>query len=67
MKIKMRTTLAGPSGVLSAGQVADVSDEEGKALVDRGFAEAMDKAPEQKIETADQQPQETTAKRRGRK
>jgi hypothetical protein len=39
MLIKMRTTMAGPDGVVLAGQTADVPEKKAVALVGAGFAE----------------------------
>lgn len=39
--IRMKTTYAGPSGVIAAGQTADLPKAEEKALIDGGYAEAI--------------------------
>lgn len=39
--IRMKTLYAGPSGVFSAGQVADLPRAEEKALIDGGYAEPI--------------------------
>lgn len=43
MKVKMRTTAAGPEGVQLAGQIYDLPDAAAKAYVNAGSAEAIDK------------------------
>ena len=45
MRIRMRTTAAGPDLVLMAGMEAEVSDDFGMALVQGGYAE--DLAPQE--------------------
>ena len=39
MKIRMRTTYAGPHGNCDPGGVIDLDDTEGKRLIAAGFAE----------------------------
>jgi hypothetical protein len=42
MRLKMKTTLAGPGGVVQAGAVTEMFDAEtAKALCDGGYAEAL--------------------------
>jgi len=41
MKVQMKTLLAGPSGTAHPGQVVDVSEATGQALVQGGFAEEI--------------------------
>lgn len=43
MKIKMLTLQAGPAGVRKPGVTYNVSDEEAKALIAGGYAEAVKK------------------------
>lgn len=56
MKVKMLTTQAGPKGVFLRGAIRDLSVDEAKELVERGYAEALEKfplpkeAPEEKAE-----------------
>lgn len=50
MKVLMRTTMANPSGVFMAGQVADLPDEQAKKLLDLNYAEPIVEEPV--IETA---------------
>lgn len=38
MRVRMRTTAAGPWGVLSAGRVGEVPDAVGRAMVNAGSA-----------------------------
>lgn len=42
MKIRMRTTAAGPDGVLTAGQVYSLEGAQAEALVEGGYAEAVE-------------------------
>lgn len=42
MKVKFLTRDAGPEGVRQPGDVVDVSETEGRALVAGGFAEALE-------------------------
>ena len=42
MKVKFMTRDAGPEGVRQPGDVVDVSETEGRALVAGGFAEALE-------------------------
>ena len=51
MIVRMKTTSAGPAGSRYAGKEYPVSAEEGRALVDGGFAVRVD-APEPEIEVA---------------
>lgn len=44
MEIRMKTLMAGVSGVRQPGEVATVSAEEGEMLVEGGYAEAIDAA-----------------------
>ena len=44
MLIRMRTTAAGPTGVVLAGQLADVPADQAKALIDAGYAQAAEPA-----------------------
>jgi hypothetical protein len=73
MRIRMRTMLAGPAGVLHVGQVADLEPATAKALIAGGYAEAVHqttaKAPEDhagsRTETADVEPEEDATRRHG--
>lgn len=70
MKVKMRTTSAGPWGTIYAGQEGIVPDEIGNAMIAGGYATIAEKAQEaqpaeKKIEktvaeTAAIEPNETT-------
>jgi len=51
MKIRMKTTMAGPDGVVGIGKIADFDPEKARQLVDAGYAEWVDK-PERIPETA---------------
>jgi len=55
MRVRMRTTMAGPERTVIAGKVADLPDAEARDLIKGGYAEAVGKAaaPERpKPETA---------------
>lgn len=65
MKIRMRTTSAGPDGVRLAGSVCIVSEVEGKALIDGRYATEVVAAPLDETATAAPAP-ETAATRTGR-
>lgn len=41
MRVKLKTLMAGPAGVAQAGQTITVTDDEGKQLLDGGFAELV--------------------------
>jgi hypothetical protein len=41
MRVKMRTTAAGPDGVLQAGQTVNLPAEKTKAFIDGGYAEEV--------------------------
>ena len=56
MRIRMRTRLAGPSGPVGPGQEVDLPDDQAQALIERGFAVAIE-APPPRTEA----PPETTA------
>lgn len=45
MRVLMKTTMAGPFGSRSAGEVADVEDETGATLIEGGYAEAITVEP----------------------
>lgn len=61
MKIRMRTTSAGPTGVLRAGHVYSLGDVEAKQLLAGGYADPV-KASD--AETADAAPGPETAARK---
>lgn len=44
MKVRMRTTAAGPDGVLTAGVIYSLDDEVATPLVAGGYAEALEAA-----------------------
>lgn len=45
MRIRMLTTAAGPEGVRLVGQVVAVADDEANALIEGGYAEAVETPP----------------------
>lgn len=50
MKVKFKTLSAGASGIIRPGDIVEVSESEGKLLVERGYADAVDKPDEIKQE-----------------
>lgn len=60
MKIKMRTTMAGPKGVVVAGEVIDLPKGEAYALVEGRYADQIEGEPE----TATAEAPENTSMRR---
>ena len=42
MKVRFLALSAGASGVIRPGDVVDVSDSEGKLLIDGGYADAVE-------------------------
>lgn len=61
MKVRMRTLMAGPDGVHSPGDMADLPNEQAIAMIDGGYA---DPAREVAVETAVSQEYEKAAKRK---
>lgn len=45
MKVRMKTLMAGPDGIVRPGEIADVTSKVGKELLDTGQAESPDKKP----------------------
>ena len=43
MFVKMLTVSAGPNGVVPAGAIREVSDDEGRAIIDGRFGERAEK------------------------
>ena len=64
MRVKMRTLMAGPSGVVKPGDVIQVSSEYGAELIAGRFAIAVDAW--ECVETMSEQPAETAMRKRGR-
>ena len=64
MRIKLRTLLAGPDGVVKRGEIIDVSADVAEALIAGRYAWPVDKAPV--IETAAIEPEESAMRKRGR-
>ena len=66
MRIRMMTMMAGPEGVVHPGEVVEVTEEKGAALVKEGFAELVGQPA---LETAMREPPEVATPRpwRGRK
>lgn len=61
MKVKLLVSRSGVDFSENAGDVVDVSDQEGRRLIDQGMAEA---APAEKAETtAKESKAQTTAKK----
>lgn len=46
MKIRMRTSIAGPFGAAGAGDIVNIPDDKAEALVAGGFAERIGGVPE---------------------
>lgn len=68
MKIKLRTLLAGPRGCVHPGTVIDWPEVEAQALIQGGYAEAVEPAMvgAAPVETATAEPPEAAVTRRGR-
>jgi hypothetical protein len=58
MKVKLRTTMAGPEGVHLAGKEVDLPDDQAEDLLLRGFADFV---RTEETETAVSSPPEETA------
>lgn len=58
MKVKLRTTMAGPGGVVLAGQVTNLDPDRAKILIDAGYAEPIGPQRRQAPETATAEPPE---------
>ena len=56
MRVKLKTTMAGPGGVNRAGSEITVSAEQGSALVDGGYAEKIEPVKMPAPETATAEP-----------
>jgi hypothetical protein len=66
MRIRLKANtemVAGPMGVIRAGQEAEVPENIGRAIVERGLAVAVapPAAPAPKVQTAEAKPQKETA------
>lgn len=58
MRVRMRTTMAGPSLNAGAGTVVDIDEATAKELIARGYAASLaDKAVVSPVETATATPQ----------
>lgn len=65
MKVKMRTLMSGPEGTFAPGQTIDVSEGEGKQLIEAGYAEKViipAKQDKKESETASIEPDEKAVK-----
>jgi hypothetical protein len=51
MKVRMKTLMAGPEGTFAAGQVADLPEAQAQALIEGGYAVAVE-APAQADQAA---------------
>lgn len=70
MKVKLRTIMAGPSGVTDRGGVLDLADRDAYALIESGHAEQVDDRGSVVVEFAVAGPAETAeapANRRARR
>ena len=68
MRIRMRTTMAGPGGNAGPGDVIDRPKAEAYALIEGGFAEQIEAAPttQEEVETATVDQPEAAVTRRSR-
>lgn len=74
MRVRMKTTAAGPGGTIAAGEVTTLPDHIAREMVRGGFAVAVREpvtepvAPEPPpVETATVQPPENAKSRRGKR
>ena len=67
MQVRMVTMAAGPLGVMQAGQVVEVTEAMGAALIAVGAAVVEDGAPLPGVEHAVAPPAETATAKRKRK
>ena len=67
MQVRMVTLAAGPLGVLQAGQVVEVTEAMGEALMAVGAAVVVDGEPLPGVEHAVAPPAETATAKRKRK
>jgi len=68
LRIRLRTLLAGPQGIIAPGSEVDWPDAEARELIRAGYAEAVG-LPESippLLETATAEPPEAAVTRRGR-
>ncbi len=68
MRVKMRTTMAGPQGVAEAGKPADLPKETALDLIEHGFATPIDRMPSNPAAPpkSEMPTESTTRGRRGR-
>lgn len=66
MKVRMLTTMAGPSGAAQPGQIVDLPPVQAQALIAGRFAEAIESTPPAPVETATLEAPEAAVTRRGR-
>lgn len=67
MQIRMKTTMAGPSGCFGEGSIVDVEEAQARSLISGGYAEALLSSETCVVvqeEIAVIQPAETRGKRR---
>lgn len=57
MKVKFKTTSAGPNGTIFVGDIVEVSESEGNLLIDKGYAEKV-------VEEIKEKPKEAKPKKR---
>lgn len=53
MRVKLKTLMAGPEGVSQVGQTITVTDDEGKQLLDGGFAELVSVSADEEVPPSD--------------
>lgn len=61
MKVRMKTTAAGPSVYHMKGTVVDISEAQADLYVNGGYAEYFDAPKEAAVQTAGEAPSETDA------
>lgn len=66
MRVRMKTLSAGPEGVVPAGSIINVSQEEAGDLVSGGYGEYVDQPPETETAAMDASV-ETAARKQPRK
>jgi len=61
MRVRMRTTYAGPAGTARAGQTIELEDEQAAALLSAGYAEEVVEPAAEASGAADATPADETA------
>lgn len=63
MRVKLKTTMAGPQGTFAAGAVVDLEDAQARDLITGGYAVPVQTG---KVETATVEKREKAVNRRGK-